>query len=384
MKPIDSADRAQDYRVSGSAGGAIAAAGMALLMLIGFVLNLDRLFDNSIELSASKNNLSHMLDGTASRDFAEDLEKVTLPVEAARLQRAANWLLLGDLGPKVREGCTDWLFLTDELMPQPDGENARLSRLNQVKKVEQLLANQQIRLVIAVVPDKSRVMNQRLCALKRPESMATRAADWVAQLREAGVSAVDLTHPLSQSKQDTFLRTDTHWNHAGAALAAQSVATAVKATSTEPLAPWQRLETVDQGSTLWPGDLVRLAGIDWLPASLQPASETVPELTFKNPSDSHPIDTPLSEDDIFGDNNLPTITLIGSSFSRTSHFSNFLSQALETPVANLAKDGGGFSGAAHDYLQSSTFKETPPKLLIWEIPERDLDTPLNNDKALPL
>lgn len=384
MKPIDSADRTQDYRVSGSTGGAIAAVGMALLMLIGFALNLDRLFDNSTELSASKNDLSHILDGTASRDFAADLAKVALPVEAARLQRAASWLTLGDLGPKVREGCTDWLFLTDELMPHPDGETARLTRLNQVKKVEQLLANRQIRLVIAVVPDKSRIMGQHLCSLKRPEGMTTRAADWVAQLKAAGVSAVDLSHPLSQSKQNTFLRTDTHWNLAGAAIAAQSVAIAAKAASKEPLTPWQRLETAVQGSTLWPGDLVRLAGLDWLPTNLQPASETVPELTFKNTSTSHPTDTPLSEDDLFGNNNMPTVTLIGSSFSRTSHFSDFLSQALETPVANLAKDGGGFSGAAHDYLQSSTFRETPPKVLIWEIPERDLETPLNNDKALPL
>ena len=83
-----------------------------------------------------------------------------------------------------------------------------------------------------------------------------------------------------------------------------------------------------------------------------------------------------------GDANLPTVALIGTSFSRTSGFADFLAHALETPVASFAKDGGAFSGSASEYFASKAFKQTPPRLVIWEIPERDLETPLRNDKEI--
>ena len=46
-------------------------------------------------------------------------------------------------------------------------------------------------------------------------------------------------------------------------------------------------------------------------------------------------------------------------------------------------DGGEFSGAAKDYFASPAFRETPPQLLIWEIPERDLQSPYKDDIELP-
>ena len=52
-------------------------------------------------------------------------------------------------------------------------------------------------------------------------------------------------------------------------------------------------------------------------------------------------------------------------------------------LGNFAKDGGEFSGAARDYFASPAFRETPPQLLIWEIPERDLQSPYKDDIELP-
>jgi len=78
---------------------------------------------------------------------------------------------------------------------------------------------------------------------------------------------------------------------------------------------------------------------------------------------------------LFGDAGLPNVALIGTSFSRNSNFVGFLQKALNAPVGNFSKDGGEFSGAAKAYFDSPAFKQTPPKLLIWEIPERDLQTP---------
>ena len=73
---------------------------------------------------------------------------------------------------------------------------------------------------------------------------------------------------------------------------------------------------------------------------------------------------------------MPGIAVIGTSFSRNSNFIPFLEAALGTRVVNVARDGGEFAGAANAYFGSATFRDTPPKLVIWEIPERSLQRPL--------
>ena len=379
----DMNDRAEETRLAATAGGALAALGMILLMMAGLLLNMQQLLSAEARAGAAPHSLTQMLDGTASRDIAAELAQTTLAENAARLQRAANWLILNDLGPKVREGCTGWLFLAEELSVHPGAAMASAARIERVIAVQKALARRNIDLFIAVVPDKSRVMATRLCALERPSILNSRAAHWVETLQQHGVAAIDLTTALETTPVAAFLRNDTHWSQAGARQAAHALAQRINALRNAPLEPRQKRSFSAGAALPWDGDLVRLAGIDWLPYRIQPAGEDVPPLQFEVLS-TGPADNALSEDDLFGDANLPTVALIGTSFSRTSYFADFLSMALETPVANLAKDGGAFSGAAHAYFQSAAFRQTPPELLIWEIPERDLETPLNNDKAFSI
>ena len=102
--------------------------------------------------------------------------------------------------------------------------------------------------------------------------------------------------------------------------------------------------------------------------------------TFQ-PISGQPSDDDL--DDLFGDSALPNVALIGTSFSHNSGFAGYLQLALGAPVGNFAKEGGEFSGAAKAYFASPAFLETPPKLLIWEIPERDLQTAFEGGLGLP-
>jgi len=44
-------------------------------------------------------------------------------------------------------------------------------------------------------------------------------------------------------------------------------------------------------------------------------------------------------------------------------------------VAHFGRDGGNFSGGAAAYFQAPDWRETPPRLVIWEIPERTLQPP---------
>jgi alginate O-acetyltransferase complex protein AlgJ len=84
-------------------------------------------------------------------------------------------------------------------------------------------------------------------------------------------------------------------------------------------------------------------------------------------------------DDLFGEENLPNTALIGTSFSRNSNFVSFLERDLNTRIPNFAKDGGDFAGFANAYFANAAFTQTPPKLLIWEIPERVIEAPRNGD-----
>jgi alginate O-acetyltransferase complex protein AlgJ len=50
-------------------------------------------------------------------------------------------------------------------------------------------------------------------------------------------------------------------------------------------------------------------------------------------------------------------------------------------VLNTAKDGGGFLQAITAYLKDDSFKTSKPKVLIWEIPERMLQSPISDEKG---
>ena len=123
--------------------------------------------------------------------------------------------------------------------------------------------------------------------------------------------------------------------------------------------------------------MVKLAGLDGLPAGLQPRPEMAQQSRFEVVRDAAVASAGKTVDaDLFGDAELPSIALIGTSFARNSNFVPFLEHKLHRQVGNFALDGGDFDGAARAYLRSPAFKQTPPKLLVWEIPERVLPAAL--------
>ena len=116
------------------------------------------------------------------------------------------------------------------------------------------------------------------------------------------------------------------------------------------------------------GDLIRLAGLDGVPLPFRPRGDS------EAPSQIKQILNP----DIGPFDNLPPpeIVVVGTSFSRRANFVPFLSLSLGAPVANMAKDNGGLVTAAAAYFANPAFTETPPRVVVWEIPERLLEEPL--------
>ena len=349
-------------------------AGVAFLifLFVGLLSSGRLIGSGQIELLPDKWRPEQILDGDITHRIARELSKASFPTTFADLERGASWLLLRDTGPRVRRGCPDWLFLADELKVDHQAQRNADAKAQAVIELKQQLSRRGISLLVVIVPDKSRIASGQRCSLHRPAVLKGRIQAWTSKLDVGGVPNLDLTGALTPLGASAWLRTDTHWNESGAKAAADAIAQRLKTLGISAT-PSRSFNDSHAPLALRPGDLVHLAGIDWLPLTWQPAPEMVAQTgTHELPVVSAA--SPDNEVDLFGDANLPDTALIGTSFSRNSNFAGFLQQALGAPVGNFAKDGGAFSGAANSYLNSPAFKETSPKHIIWEIPERDLQS----------
>ena len=70
------------------------------------------------------------------------------------------------------------------------------------------------------------------------------------------------------------------------------------------------------------------------------------------------------------------VVLVGTSFSARDdfHFLGFLKSELRADVLSYAKEGQGPFVPMDVVLQSTALAEARPQFVIWEIPERYLDT----------
>ncbi|HEY0294500.1 MAG TPA: cell division protein FtsQ [Bordetella sp.] len=347
-----------------------AAVGISVFLLAGLVSNVWLASTSDKPLLTSAATRERVLGGTVSHELADRMADSPLPFESARVQRGLNWLAFGDLGPRVRQGCPGWLFIRDELMVYRDASAHAATRAQTVAAVQRDLASRGIKLLVIIVPDKSRIEAQHLCGLHRPASLDGRVNDWMAQLAAQGVRAVDLAPALRGVQGDAYFHTDTHWTEAGAGAAAQAVAQRVHQLGLA-LPPGGAYKVEAQPVARRPGDLVHLAGLDWLPPSMQPEPETAQAHTYTPEAKAA-----ATDDDLFGDAGLPIVSLLGTSYSRNSNFAPQLAMALGSGVNNFARDGGMFGGAAQAYFPSQAYTQTPPKLIVWEVDERDLQAPL--------
>lgn len=315
-----------------------------------------------------------LLGGESTRRFTANLNAHFLPSHFfAQVERFVTWTLVGDTGDSVRTGCAGWFFLSEELTPFPHPQQSAAARASIVAAVSNNLKAQGIALVVALVPDKSRIEQTQLCGLHRAPSFAPRLTQWHSALTAAGVDVLNLKPTLAALPGERYYRTDSHWNERGAQAAAHAVAQHVftrqllPAPAQPPNAASLQRETVER-----PGDLLRFSNLLGWPMGLRPVSEQAQVTHFQAAPAAAP-----AEDDLFGDAGLPSVAVIGTSFARTSNFVPFLGFELGAAVANLAKDGGNFEGAALAYLGSETFTQTPPKVVVWEVPERMLQKPLS-------
>jgi alginate O-acetyltransferase complex protein AlgJ len=299
-------------------------------------------------------------------------------------------------GDQVRLGRDDWLFLTDEIRHYPKADANLAARVALLGQTQARLAEQGIALVVALVPDKARMYPQYLADGSLPDYTQTRYAQALAGLRAKSVVAVDLIAALSDQPSrngmlggmsggtvvDTtgfnYYRTDTHWNMLGAQAAAQAVAATVKSVL-------QAKNINLEGSTFATqatgpaleraGDLIKLMGLSTVPNFWRPRPDNeAPQATEETGGGSGG-----AAGGLLGDAAAPPVTLLGTSYSLRGNFHGHLQQALSAKVLNTAKDGGGFLQAATEYFKDDAFKTSKPQVIVWELPERFLSAPLEQE-----
>lgn len=340
------------------------------LLLAGLAVSVISLKAVPDEEWIALKNPEKILSGKSTKLFTKLLnQNFVLGTAFNRIERGLQWNLTGDLGPSVRGGCDDWLFLTDELEVYPDRLKSAQFRAAVAAQLNARLKQRGINLLMVIVPDKTRIENRHLCGLRRSALFENRVVDWTGTLDKSGIEALNLTQTLTAMPGERYYHTDTHWNEAGADTAAQVIAADMGELKWASLTSATAV-TLNTARTRRPGDLVHLAGLDGLPAFLRPEVELA-QVTKVPP-------IAVASEDLFGDAGLPTIALIGTSYSRNSNFVPFLEHHLGATVANLAKDGGDFSGAATAYFAGATFRENPPKVVIWEVPERVIEAPVKD------
>ena len=312
-------------------------------------------------------------EGRTTGALEKQLDK-KLPARTTLIATAnsVRYVLTKGGGDQVRVGTDGWLFLTDELKFETDATAHLTTRAQLFGAAARGLDQQGVKLVVALVPDKTRLYASRLSSGQYPDYNLSRYQDSLTALGKQDVTVIDLLTPLANASLQTqvYYSSDTHWNQAGAQIAANAIALAVKKLGME-LQNTAFVTAVAGEKTERVGDLIRLMGLGDVPRVLRPPSDSeIPVVTKQTSADVAA--------GLFGDAAVP-VTLTGTSYSLRGNFHGFLQQALSAKVLNAAKDGGGLLQATTAYLTDDAFKSAKPKILVWEVPERFLYSPLDDE-----
>lgn len=273
-------------------------------------------------------------------------------------------------------GKNQWLFYRYELSDTSDAQ-ATDHTLDLIRRFNRVLASNGITLAVAMVPLKMRLYAQYLPDdVKVTSYMEGNYERMSKTLRAAGVNVLDLNtafmnSPKRNSNEPLFYRLDTHWSQTGAMVAAEAIKAGVAASpalrktlAATPVAQYNLINGTDKISS----EARDLVG--QLPPNAPVfAVEKVIPFSVRR---AHP-----APDGLFGERSSVAVSLLGSSYSRDwTGFADALRYTLQRDMLSIGvpADQGAWVGM-ESYLRDDAFQTKPPKLLIWEMPERDMRAP---------
>ncbi len=247
-----------------------------------------------------------------------------------------------------------------------------------------------IHLILMPVPTKGVIEPERLSGRYDSGPLAAvqnpSYADFLSQMKEAGVDILDVTDALIQNKEETgrsqYLKTDTHWTPEGMELAASLLAEKIK--SLEVVSGEPAMELVrGQAAVEDQGDIAAMLK---LPEGniLYPAQ--VAEIhPVKKPGDSPWSSDPSSEILVLGDSFANIYSLDAMGWGASSGLIEQLSFLLQQPVDAILRNDAG-AHATRDLLSKELThgrdRLAGKKVVVWEFAMRELA--VGDWKILPL
>lgn len=272
----------------------------------------------------------------------------------------------------------DWLFTPYEYANLSDAADTAAS-ISLLIRANKAFEAKGIALLVAIVPSKIRIHQEQLPTNKRIDAYTNDKYDSiVSRLEAGGVQVANLNKTFLASAHRTsdtplFLRLDTHWSQTGAMLAAETIRAKIESTPQLKTAltaiPAAKFEMAwnEKKTNQRARDLVRL-----LPAG---ASSFAPEqaMTFKVNR------TEAAQTGLLGAGENVGVLAMGSSYTnKTTGYPDGLRYVLQRELLDISLpvDFGPWYGM-EQYLKDGAFKTSQPRLVIWEIPEREFRSPPN-------
>jgi len=288
-----------------------------------------------------------------------------------------NYVVLKEGRKGVIIGDNSWLYTLEEFKDYSAAESNLSRNLEQVVAVAGHLKKQGIGLLVSLVPAKAEIYPE-YTAGRRVAPIHNKIYDQaLARFGAANIPTPDLRAALQNAKSHTpvFLKSDTHWTIAGAQVVATSLAHTIRAQQLAGNLDSQMFENVEGRQRQFQGDLLNYIPLGTFSNWVSVSSDQFVEVSTEVKGSS------ASADDLFGDTS-PEITLVGTSYSAnpTWNFVGALRKSLGTDLVNHAQEGKGPFVPMQEYLSSSAFADSPPVLIIWEIPARFLAAPQEHEK----
>jgi alginate O-acetyltransferase complex protein AlgJ len=313
-------------------------------------------------------------------------ERITMSLHLKKLNQWLLCLFLGgvfhaafaqvDSQPMGVVGKDEWLFFRFDYTDVND-EKATTTSIDLIQRFNKVLAQNGVTMAFVMVPIKARIYSEHL-----PDSapitpyMIKNYDRLLRELSAAKVNVIDLNQPFMTSKKRNtetpfFFRLDTHWSPSGAMLAAEAVRdqintnrlllNAMNTVSAEPYSlNWERRKRCSP----------ELRGL-------------VEHLPKGSPSfgDEHlvpfVVKSGRNTGGLLDESSNAKVVLMGSSYSAQCYqFPDALRYTLQRNLlaVSVVAQHGAWEGI-ETYLRDDAFQTNRPKLLIWEIPERDMRSP---------
>jgi len=308
-----------------------------------------------------------IMEGLWTPKFEKSLNE-SLPVfEPSRnLWGQIQYALFGQGRKGVVVGENGWLFTDEEFSCLPSSSQHMAKNLDYIAQIKNTIESKNVKLHVVLIPAKVRIYEDYLGRNKITQCRKSVYSDVLSFMKKNEITVTGLLEGMKihKSRDSLFLKSDTHWTPEGAGFSAELVAK-----DFDPSGEIVKTAYITKHNEKieHEGDLLR-----YLPSVrnelIKPDHMSVYE-TKETPTGGS---VEASESlDLFGDD-IPPVTLVGTSYSANPkwHFAEFLKDKLQVDIFNAADEGLGPFAVMRTYLDGNAWKNSPPSVVIWEIPER--------------